>query len=188
MRAGGGLQSAMPDDGPNGGHEREPEGGSNDKSGPEGFPSDEEIEKRLRRAAGVPEPDDDELERRLRELGVLGDDADEADPLAERIKAIKEPAGTAASRLPEVPDWEFNRPKLPGQRDPEKGDAYLGVGVGLSVAYTLIGAILVGFGIGWLIDRSSHGYIGQALGTLLGAIAGIAGAVFTIVRAQKGRS
>ncbi len=62
---------------------------------------------------------------------------------------------------------------------------YMGLGVGLSVAYTLVGMAVAGWGIGWLIDRGSGSAIAQGVGTLIGATIGLAAGIFTIIKAQS---
>lgn len=112
-------------------------------------------------------PDDElsEEERQLREFD-------------ERLKAAR------AGAMPEPPEWNFQRPNIPGQNKAEENN-YFGMGVGISIAYTLVGATFAGWGIGKLIDMKSGGTMGQAIGTLCGAVAGLAAAIFTIIRAQN---
>lgn len=123
----------------------------------------------------------DDLSQRLDALRAKSLGADlpsEAD-----LKAAAE-ANRPRAEMPEVPEWEFTRPDIPGQ---QKMDAsgYMGLGVGLSVAYTLVGMAIAGWGIGWLIDRGSDTAIAQGIGTLIGATIGLAAGIFTIIKAQS---
>ena len=61
-----------------------------------------------------------------------------------------------------------------------------GLGVGMTVAYTIIGLPLAGAGIGWLLDREAGGRVFITFGTLLGAALGIAMAVFILNRENNG--
>ena len=97
----------------------------------------------------------------------------------ERLKAAR------AGAMPEPPEWNFQRPKIPGQNDHKDQVAYVGLGVGISVGYTMIGCVVVGWGIGKLIDMKSGGMTGQGFGTMIGALVGLIGGVFMILRAQS---
>lgn len=119
---------------------------------------------------------------------------EDADPLADVEKKLKAELeelqrideriadSRKKSPLPEVPEWEYQRKRVPKKQEHIE---YLGLGVGLSVAYTLVGCIAVGWGVGKLIDLNSGSSLGQAIGTLIGALLGLAGALFTLIRAQN---
>lgn len=99
------------------------------------------------------------------------------------LEKIAEQAETHKPSMPDPPEWEYKRPKIPGQSEVDAG-SYLGLGVGLSVAYTLVGCSLVGWGLGWLADRGSGAFLFQAIGALVGSIAGLVASILLIVRAQ----
>lgn len=147
---------------------------------PAPLPSDEEIERRMREA----------LERARKLAGhapeAASETPEEADRAAARLERIEADveSGTNA-RFPEAPEVNFARPKMPGSTDAESGSHYKGMGVGLSMAYSMIGLTLTGWGIGKLIDLRSGGVIGQAIGTIIGATMGLFGAVYTAIRIQK---
>jgi len=46
-------------------------------------------------------------------------------------------------------------------------------GIGLSVAYALLGLPLVGYGLGWLVDRGTQSNVFQLVGFCVGGAAGI---------------
>jgi F0F1-type ATP synthase assembly protein I len=64
-------------------------------------------------------------------------------------------------------------------------EAARGLGVGLSVAYMIIGLPLVGYGIGYLIDRQTGNTVASGLLTVLGAALGVGMAVWTVNRSQR---
>jgi hypothetical protein len=159
------------------------------------FPDDEEIRRQLK-SLGF-----DDEEEALKELelsrtpqdAVVDDGAPADEPkqktddeaLDEQFNALRDKISRAGStKMPDPPDWSFQRPQIPGT---EKRDTsgYLGIGVGISIAYTMVGATLAGLGIGWLIDRAAGTQIFRYVGTLIGAVVGLAGAIFTVVRAQN---
>ncbi len=111
---------------------------------------EEELE-RVRKTTQFASPDDPDIERRL--------------------QAIEEKA-KGARRLHD--EHVFGR-KPKSMLDAE---STRGLGVGLTIAYAIIGVPLVGFGAGWLLDRAmGGGTLWQALGTVFGAVAAIAYAV-----------
>lgn len=61
-------------------------------------------------------------------------------------------------KLPEVPDWDYKRPKeSKNPLDPvSDGGSTRGLGVGLSMAYVMLGSVILGFGAGWLLDNATH--------------------------------
>lgn len=135
-----------------------------------------------------PEEDFEARMEKLRsKIDALKSDLPPAD-FDETFKAgldrIAEKAEGSQPEMPEPPEWEFKRPKIPGQFE---GDAasYLGLGVGLSVAYTLVGCSVLGWGLGWWADRGSGAFLFQAIGTLVGSVVGLVGSIFMILRAQR---
>jgi F0F1-type ATP synthase assembly protein I len=128
------------------------------------------------------EPSDEELAERLRKL--LGekpesdkDSEPEVDPLEAKLAEIEDQTKQIRERhaMPDVPDWDYKRPKSTMGKETELD--YRGIGLGFSVLYALCGPLFVGFGIGWFIDSRVGGSNGRLWGTLIGAIAGLVGAV-----------
>jgi len=75
-------------------------------------------------------------------------------------------------KLPEVPDWTFERPKKkpPGTKTPEESKEYTALGLGLTLAFGLVVPIVLGVGIGaWLDARFKLSY-GTIIGFLLGVV------------------
>lgn len=60
-----------------------------------------------------------------------------------------------------------------------------GLGIGLSIAYTIIGLPLFGYGVGYLIDQSTGGQAAKGIAMMIGAIAGIAMAFVMLNRQEK---
>ena len=102
------------------------------------------IEEELERVKGVDfaDPGDDHRDSKLKEI-------------EERAKAAR---NTQKQHTPEGMGSSFITP--------ESGR---GLARGLQIAYAIIGVPLVGFGVGWLIDRQSGGVLWQGVGTILGA-------------------
>src|SRR5687768_5180481 len=87
--------------------------------------------------------------------------------------------------LPEVPDWEYSRPDYT-KKHLEQSDmsSWRMGGVGLTAAYSMIASVIAGFGIGWLLDRGSESVTWRAILTLVGAVLGLAFAIFVVLREQ----
>lgn len=72
------------------------------------------------------------------------------------------------------------------QRQQSKdADSARGLGVGMTIAYAILGMPLVGAGLGWLLDERLGVKIWMGIGMLLGAVAGIGFAVLTINRVNR---
>lgn len=88
------------------------------------------------------------------------------------------------SAFPEPPEWNY---KPRGKPSPSQKHAnYFQAGIGLSVAYSLIGSVIFGWLIGKLLDgKFGWNGLAQGLGTLLGAILGLVASVFLVLKAQR---
>lgn len=166
-----------------------------------GLPSDEEIAARLRRAAGrendPAEEEDEELERRMRELGLLDEGSEielelgsARDPVREerresefdvRLRDLETRAEKARQDREEQVRQEERR------RNTER-DSAQGLGIGLSIAYTILGLPLLGAGIGWLVDRQLDATFWMGMGAFIGAAAGIFMAILMLNRQNRDAS
>ncbi len=130
------------------------------------LPSDEDITARFQRIR-------DELE------------AMKPADLPEDLATKASEAGTKpvqAGRMPEVPNLEIPKStKKPTNGTPGNYN-YKSLGIGMSAAYSLVGAMIVGFGLGWVYDRYFHTISGQVIGGLFGSVLGIGSAIFLINR------
>jgi F0F1-type ATP synthase assembly protein I len=64
------------------------------------------------------------------------------------------------------------------------GESSRGLGVGLSVAYTILGMPMVGAAIGWFVDKQTGMKIFLGLGTVGGAVLGVVFALVILSRHQ----
>lgn len=85
----------------------------------------------------------------------------------------------AKSRFPDPPEWNFTRKKT---KDDSDSANHLGLGIGLSAAYALVGCMFGGFGVGYLIDRATGGDIAQPIGATVGVILGVVSTFILINR------
>lgn len=86
--------------------------------------------------------------------------------------------------MPDVPDWKFT-PK-PRKEPGADGDGVKSLGVGMTAAYALVGGMIFGFGIGWLLDRhfgTSPVYAGA--GGLIGLVASLIYVFILLARANR---
>lgn len=124
--------------------------------------------------------DEDELDRRIRALGLdetpsIEHAKQEAnkidDEFSARLKALED-------RAQQQKEQRENVKREEARKSSSDAQSALGLGIGLSVAYTIIGMPLVGMGIGWFIDyktgSNSFRTIGAVAGMALGIFAGIA--------------
>ena len=142
------------------------------------------------------EPEDESTEARFRrvqeelrgmELPEIPDEG-----IDERVRAM---GGRGPTSLPDVPDtatFESRTRKAQGTHLAAKAEersrlasdakANKGLGIGLAIAYALLGLPMVGLGVGYLLDRALDATAWKGVGTLVGAVAGIAFAVLMLNR------
>lgn len=144
-------------------------------------------------------PSDDDIRRRFSELrDQLNADPEISELSDDVVDAKREElvSGVGGSKFPEPPSLEVKRPqglgaKLAGKSDKQNtfhgddAEGYRGLAVGLSVAYSLVGFVILGWAVGWLIDRVGGRGLGQAFCTLIGGILGLISAVMIITRSEK---
>jgi F0F1-type ATP synthase assembly protein I len=148
--------------------------------------TDEQPEKRE-------EPDEEELERRLQAiLGGAGpsdtDAGGEPDEFELKLREIEDKAASikSTSRMPDPPDWDYKRPVTESERRlKDDSGSYRGIGVGLTLAYAMVGPLIVGWGVGWLMDRGKSTNQGQTWGTVIGMFLGFIAVVFLLSRTNR---
>lgn len=106
------------------------------------------------------------------ELGQIQDDFED------KLKALEKRA-TEAKR-----QHEKTKARVEAQRA-DDGKAAKGLGIGLTVAYAIIGTPLVGFGAGWALDQTLGTRGWQSGLGLLGAFLGVGYAVFVLNKFQQ---
>ena len=129
------------------------------------MPSDDDIKSRFEKIR-------DELHGM--ELPELPDD----DGLRAKIERVTSPS--TSYKLPDVPELKIERPKKPGSNGMPGDYNYRTIGIGMSAAYSLVGSMIVGFGLGWLFDHFTYSIYGQVVGSVFGAVLGIVAAIFLI--------
>lgn len=157
-----------------------------------------ELERRLERmrfhsedgdvgANGPPAPEEDEVELKLREfdqrLDQVNQNRVEKEGLFEtefetRLQALHEKADRAKARN-ENKQREFQRTQVADQASAK------GLGIGLTVAYTIVGLPLAGAGIGWAVDRWLGTNGGVGIGVILGMVLGMTMALVMLSRMNQ---
>jgi F0F1-type ATP synthase assembly protein I len=148
----------------------------------------EPLEERLRRAvAGLEDGVDlEDDQNRLLEIGgrvdsiaaehraKLGDDAEfEARVAALHAKVDRVAATRAAIKTQTA------------RQQASDGKATAGMGIGLSIAYTIIGCPITGYVIGYLLDNRAGTTSMRTNGAFIGIVIGMGVAVFLIQRSSK---
>ncbi len=98
--------------------------------------------------------------------------------LDDRLKAFESRARAAQRRAePVVSPGGTTKKGMAGTRD---------TGVAIAIAYNLLGCVIGGWAIGFLIDQLAHtNPMGQGIGALVGAVAGVTAAVVLALRAES---
>lgn len=146
------------------------------------LPTDEEIEARLSKV--IKDAEDFlgpvrhdpislmEEEEKDNRFGDFDPDFNEKlDGFSKKVDKIK------ASREEQARD-KARRQK--GERDSSRG-----LGVGLTIAYMIIGLPLLGAGIGWLVDGRTGGTTWIGIGTVIGGVLGVFAAISIMNRENK---
>ena len=98
------------------------------------------------------------------------------DDFDERLKTLED-------RADEINSLRQNKRQETRRLQHAERDSALGLGAGLSIAYTLIGLPMLGVGIGWILEqRGMRG--AMAIGVLLGGALGLFMAFITLGRTQ----
>lgn len=125
------------------------------------------------------EPEDDVLNRLMQNLDDIPHMPEPDDDLDERMRKLESKA-TEVKQRREAGQKEVER-KLRSDREANKG-----LGVGLMVAYALLGFPLVGALVGYFLDRGSDHRTWTSLLVVLGAVGGIVFTVYVLNKSNKG--
>lgn len=143
-------------------------------------------------------PDDEEIAARLRRVR---EELNQMDDLPE-LPEDKIPQLAPTPELPKVPDFDERLRDLEARAQAAKdrretkartearrlasdAESNRGLGIGLTVAYAIIGLPLFGIGVGYAIDSANGTTIFRGFGALVGSILGIVGAVVILNRQQN---
>lgn len=97
------------------------------------------------------------------------------DDLEARLAQFEERARLASGKR------NVQKKAIETERSTLQGDAR-GMGMGLTIAYIIVGTPMAGALVGWLIDMQAGSNVAKGFGTLIGAVIGIAYAVFLLNR------
>lgn len=115
------------------------------------------------------------IEERVRQ--AQGEIAEIDDEFHERLRALEQRAEDAHGG--------YQKKEAEKQRAQRSdGESSRGLGVGLSVAYTILGMPMVGAGIGWFVDKQTGLKVFLGLGTVGGAVLGVVFALVILSRHQ----
>lgn len=125
---------------------------------------------------------------------------EEADGAEERLAQLAEQVGKNLPEAPEPPSVDAIHDRLKASERrlaesakkaglseavpglPPKKTYHQSTAVGLAVAYNLVGSVVAGWFLGWLIDRVTNGFLAQTIGTLLGTAVGMTTALLIIFK------
>jgi hypothetical protein len=121
-------------------------------------------------------PDTDDLELKLREIEEHGAE------LKRKVHSVAK-----ETDFPEPPDWDYKRkPDQNAKRIKDNSQSYFQAGIGISVAYSLVGSIIFFWILGKVIDsRTGADGTWQGIMTMIGAVIGLTASIFVIIRAQN---
>ncbi len=120
-----------------------------------------------------PEEETSPEQEMLKKVSAAAAKAPELDDFDDRLRQLEEKAAKASGRLQKEKKEE-------SRKMASDSEAARGLGVGLSIAYTLIGLPMIGVAVGWWLDNRFHTEIWKSLLILIGSVAAIAYTVFTL--------
>ena len=157
----------------------------------EAEPTEEELELRLKKLLGEAETADadelDAIELKLRDVESKLDagsrERKERDgffdsEFEERLEKLHERADQAKDRQHGVAQAKEREQRMAAV-------STRGLGVGLSIAYTITGLPLLGVLIGWLVDRSQGTTSGKGIGVMIGVAVALAMAFMMMKRSDN---
>lgn len=67
----------------------------------------------------------------------------------------------------------------------QDAESYRGLGMGLTIAYTILGFPMLGAGIGWLIERNNPGGGAMGIAVTVGCFVGVGAAIWMLSRQSQ---
>ena len=154
-----------------------------------------------------PEPTEEELERRLQKLLGEAENAssDELDEIELKLRGLEDKLESSSAERKQRDgffdaEFEDRLEKLHAKADMAKkardgtksesnrrqsidSTSSRGLGFGLALAYTMVGPLIAGYAIGWLVDKGAgSGNTWQTWGTVIGMFSGFIAVVFLLNR------
>jgi F0F1-type ATP synthase assembly protein I len=146
---------------------------------PEG-PDDEEIAARLQRVReelsqmeGLPELPEDKIPQLA------------ATPNLPKVPDFDERLRDLESRAQAAKDRRESKARTEARRLANDAESHKGLGLGLTVAYAIIGVPLFGILVGYGLDSANGTNMFKGMGALVGSICGIIGAVVILNRQNQ---
>lgn len=156
-----------------------------------------------------PEPTEEELEERLRKLLDAGQFADDEElgSIELKLREVEDKltqteTGRKESEALFDAEFEDRMQKLHERADRAKHintetkrerernlaaerDSARGLGIGLTISYTIVGLPLVGAFFGWLVSRSTGATLAIGIGAILGMVLGMTMALLMLSRQNR---
>ncbi len=149
---------------------------------PLNLPSEEAALERFKKiraeleAMDLPDLPEDEVERRTQAVANIPSGLPEV-PKLEDIRAN----AWAAKEKHDSTKAETERKQAQDQKNAR------GLGVGLMVAYLIMGFPFLGIGIGWVLDAQLNANVYKGLGALIGSTVGVTVSIIYINNSNKGK-
>ncbi len=162
-----------------------------DEAPKEPHETEEELEERLRKLLGEGALADSEelgeIELKLRDIDSRFADQHESRQEKERLSAAELKDGLKNLHV-RAEGWKVRTAAQSAEKKRQAmADVHVakGLGLGLTVAYTIIGVPLAGLAVGWVIDHYAGTTTAKGIGMLIGAGIGMAMALFILKRSSE---
>jgi F0F1-type ATP synthase assembly protein I len=147
------------------------------------LPSDDEIEARLSKV--IKDAEDFLGPVRHDPIGLMEEEEEKHSPFGNFDPEFDEKLDGFSKKVDKIKASREEVERDKARKQKSEQDSSRGLGVGLTIAYTIIGLPLLGAGIGWLVDGRTGGTTWVGIGTVIGAVLGVAAAISIMNRENK---
>lgn len=147
------------------------------------LPTDEEIEARLSKV--IKDAEDFLGPIRHDPLAVMEEEEENKSPFGDFDPEFNDRLDGFSKKVDKVKASREEQERDKARRQKGERDSSRGLGVGLTIAYMIIGLPLLGAGIGWLVDGRTGGTTWIGIGTVIGGVLGVLAAISIMNRANS---
>ena len=147
------------------------------------LPTDEEIEARLSKV--IKDAEDFLGPVRHDPLGLMEEEEEKQSPFGNFDPEFDEKLDGFSKKVDKIKASREEQERDKARKQKSDQDSSRGLGVGMTIAYTIIGLPLFGAGVGWLLDQRNGTTMWVGIGTLVGGVLGVLAGITIMNRENK---
>lgn len=147
------------------------------------LPTDEEIEARLSKV--IKDAEDFLGPVRHDPISLMEEEEEKQSPFGNFDSEFDEKLDGFSKKVDKIKASREEQERDKARKQKSEQDSSRGLGVGLTIAYMIIGLPLLGAGIGWLVDGRTGGTTWIGIGTVIGGVLGVFAAISIMNRENK---